>query len=96
MLVKVLLLNPPWPGKGIGTRSQNRIIKQRADMFVQYPLFMGYSSARLRKAGYEVGFIDAIVERLSFDETTNRVQKFDPDVILVESFTPVSIMILII
>ena len=88
MLVKVLLLNPPWPGKGIGTRSQNRIIKQRADMFVQYPLFMGYSSARLRKAGYEVGFIDAIVERLSFDETTNRVQKFDPDVILVESVTP--------
>ena len=26
--MKVVLLNPPWPGTGIGTRSQNRIIKK--------------------------------------------------------------------
>ena len=43
----VLIVNPPWPGKGYGTRSQNRIIKHRSDKFLQYPLFLGYSAAQL-------------------------------------------------
>ena len=30
--MKVLIINPPWEGKGYGTRSQNRIIKQRGEV----------------------------------------------------------------
>jgi anaerobic magnesium-protoporphyrin IX monomethyl ester cyclase len=86
--MKVLLINPPWPGKGIGTRSQNRIIKQRADMYVQYPIMMGYSCAVLKRDGHEVIYIDSVLDGLGYEETTKRIKQFGPDVIVMETVTP--------
>lgn len=86
--MRILLLNPPWPGSGIGTRSQNRIIKKRGDLYLQYPILMGYSCARLRQCGYEVIYIDAVRERLTYKETTKRVKAFKPGVIFLETVTP--------
>ncbi len=86
--MKVLLLNPPWPGPGVGTRSQNRIIKRRADMYLQYPILMGYASARLRKAGHIVKYIDAVLDKLDYKQTNEQIKEFNPDVIFMETVTP--------
>lgn len=86
--MKVLLINPPWPGKGFGTRSQNRIIKQRADKYLQFPLFLGYASAILRKDGHQVFYIDSVVQEMGEEETYKKVEKLKPDVILMETTTP--------
>jgi len=86
--MRVLLLNPPWPGKGIGTRSQNRIIKKRSDMYLQFPLFMAYSCAQLKKAGHKVIYIDSVLDQLSYKNTTKRIKEFKPEVIFVETVTP--------
>ncbi len=86
--MKILLINPPWPGKGFGTRSQNRIIKQRADKFLQYPLYLGYTAAVLKKLGHEVHYIDSVYQEISEEETNKRVQETKPDVILMETTTP--------
>jgi anaerobic magnesium-protoporphyrin IX monomethyl ester cyclase len=86
--MKVLLINPPWPGKGFGTRSQNRIIKQRADKFLQYPLYLGYTSAQLKKLGHEVFYIDSVYQELNEEQTNKKVQEIKPDVIIMETTTP--------
>lgn len=86
--MKVLLINPPWPGKGYGTRSQNRIIKQRADKYLQFPLFLGYASAMLKEQGHEVEYIDAVYQEFTPKETLRRIKELKPDVVLMETTTP--------
>ena len=84
----VLIINPPWPGKGYGTRSQNRIIKHRSDKFLQYPVFLAYSAAALQEAGHKVSYLDSVIRDLDIDQTVNEVKKIAPDIIFMETTTP--------
>ncbi len=84
----VLIINPPWPGKGYGTRSQNRIIKHRSDKFLQFPIFLAYSSAQLKQAGCKVSYIDSVISDMDIAQTTARVKSLDPDIIFMETTTP--------
>lgn len=86
--MRVLIINPPWEGKGYGTRSQNRIIKQRGDKYLQYPLFLAYSAAQLKADGHEVFFIDSVIHEISQKETDKEITKINPDVIFMETTTP--------
>lgn len=86
--MKVLIINPPWPGKGFGTRSQNRIIKKRADKFIQFPLLLAYASSNLRKHGHDVVFLDSIMDEIGMDETMRRIGHVRPDVVIMETTTP--------
>ena len=86
--MQVLIINPPWPGKGFGTRSQNRIIKHRSDKFLQYPIFLAYSAAQLKKAGQDVTYIDSVIQDLDFDQTLQQARRKRPDVIFMETTTP--------
>lgn len=86
--MKVLIINPPWPGKGFGTRSQNRIIKHRSDKFLQYPIFLAYSAAQLKKSGFDVTYIDSVIQDLDSDQTIIEAKRRRPDVIFMETTTP--------
>ena len=86
--MRVLLINPPWPGKGFGTRSQNRIIKHRADKFLQYPLFLSYAASNSRENGHDVFWIDSVIEEIGLEETLSKMYKINPEVILMETTTP--------
>lgn len=86
--MKVLIINPPWPGKGYGTRSQNRIIKHRSDKFLQYPIFLAYSAAQLKAASHHVAYIDSVIEDLNMDQTLNAAREKQPDVVFMETTTP--------
>jgi len=86
--MNVILLNPPWPGPGIGTRSQNRIIKKRSDLYLQFPILMAYSCACLKQGGHDVVFIDAVRDGLDYEQTTEKVIQADPDIIVMETVTP--------
>jgi len=86
--MQVLIINPPWPGKGFGTRSQNRIIKHRSDKFLQYPIFLAYSAAQLKKAGQDVTYIDSVIQDLDFDQTRRQAREKRPDVLFMETTTP--------
>lgn len=86
--MRVLIINPPWPGKGYGTRSQNRIIKHRSDKYLQYPIFLAYSAAQLKKAGHEVYYIDSVIQDLDTKKTWAEAKKKAPDVIFMETTTP--------
>ena len=86
--MQVLIINPPWPGKGFGTRSQNRIIKHRSDKFLQYPIFLAYSAAQLKKSGFGVSYIDSVIQDFDSDQTITEARKRKPDVIFMETTTP--------
>ncbi len=86
--MKVLIINPPWPGKGYGTRSQNRIIKHRSDKFLQYPIFLGYSAAQLKASGHTVAYIDSVIQDLDMDQTLVQAKRAKPEVIFMETTTP--------
>ena len=86
--MRILIINPPWPGKGFGTRSQNRIIKHRSDKFLQYPIFLAYSAAQLKQAGHEVRYIDSVIQDLDLQQTLACAKSADPDVIFMETTTP--------
>jgi len=86
--MQVLIINPPWPGKGFGTRSQNRIIKHRSDKFLQYPIFLAYSAAQLKAAGFNVVYIDSVIQNFDFDRTIVEAKRAHPDVIFMETTTP--------
>jgi radical SAM superfamily enzyme YgiQ (UPF0313 family) len=86
--MRVLIVNPPWPGKGFGTRSQNRIIKHRSDKFLQYPIFLAYSASQLKNAGHSVSYIDSVIQDFDLQRTEMEAQKALPDVIFMETTTP--------
>lgn len=86
--MKVLIINPPWPGKGFGTRSQNRIIKHRSDKFLQYPIFLAYSAAQLKASGHNVAYIDSVIQDLNMDQTLVQARQAKPEVIFMEPTTP--------
>ncbi|MBI4739541.1 radical SAM protein [Candidatus Woesearchaeota archaeon] len=86
--MKCLLINPPWPGKGYGTRSQNRIIKHRADKFLQYPLFMSYAASNLRENGHDVTWYDAVIKEVGLEETLKWMRPLQFDMIMMETTTP--------
>ena len=84
----VLIINPPWPGKGYGTRSQNRIIKHRSDKFLQYPVFLAYSASQLIASGHDVSYLDSVIQNLDMAQTITRVKDIGPEVIFMETTTP--------
>src|SRR5208337_1794215 len=86
--MRVLIINPPWPGKGFGTRSQNRIIKHRSDKFLQYPVFLAYSAAQLKTAGHKVSYIDSVIQDFDLPRTITEAVKAEPEVIFMETTTP--------
>jgi len=86
--MNVLIINPPWPGKGFGTRSQNRIIKHRSDKFLQYPIFLAYSASQLIQAGHSVNYIDSVIKDLDLPQTIAAAKDVNPDVIFMETTTP--------
>ena len=86
--MRVLIINPPWPGKGFGTRSQNRIIKHRSDKFLQYPIFLAYSASQLQEEGHAVSYIDSVIQDLDLNKTVAEAEKNSPEVIFMETTTP--------
>lgn len=84
----VLIINPPWPGKGYGTRSQNRIIKHRSDKFLQYPIFLAYSASQLKASGHHVSYMDSVIQDLDLPQTLGVAKRLKPEVIFMETTTP--------
>ena len=86
--MKVLVANPPWPGPGYGARSDVRWPHKRSDKYIEYPIYLAYTAAVVEEAGFEVSFIDAIMEELSIQEFAQQVHSLGPRLVLIETSTP--------
>jgi anaerobic magnesium-protoporphyrin IX monomethyl ester cyclase len=86
--MNVLVANPPWPGPGYGARSDVRWPHKRSDKYIEYPIYLSYTVAVVEQAGFDVSFIDAIMDELSIEAFGQRVQELGPRLALVETSTP--------
>ena len=86
--MKVLVANPPWPGPGYGARSDVRWPHKRSDKYIEYPIYLSYTAAVVEQAGFDVAFIDAIMDELSIEEFATEVHDLGPRLALIETSTP--------
>jgi anaerobic magnesium-protoporphyrin IX monomethyl ester cyclase len=86
--MNVLVANPPWPGPGYGARSDVRWPHKRSDKYIEYPIYLSYTVAVVEEAGFEVSFIDAIMDELDIEPFARRVADLAPRLALIETSTP--------
>lgn len=86
--MRVLVTNPPWPGPGYGARSDVRWPHKRSDKYLEYPIYLAYTVAVLEKAGFEVGFLDGVMEEMSIAQFAEAVAKEEPRLVVMECSTP--------
>ena len=86
--MRVLVANPPWPGPGYGARSDVRWPHKRSDKYIEYPIYLSYTVAVVEEAGFEVSFIDAIMDELGIEEFAREVHDLKAGLVLLETSTP--------
>lgn len=88
--LKVAISYPPLISKkGIPRLSQNRQFFWSKVESNIYPLIPGFAATLLKQNGFQVFWDDAIAEKLSYSQWIKRIKKFTPDLIMIESKTPV-------
>jgi len=88
--MKIAISFPPLESdKGTPLLSQNRQFQWFNSPTYIYPVIPAYLATVLKANGHEVFWDDGIAEGLSYDQWLARIIKEQPDVIVIESKTPV-------
>lgn len=88
--MKISISYPPLESdKGTPLLSQNRQFQWFSEPTYIYPMVPAYAATLLKENGFEVIWDDAIAEGLTYDQWLNRIKKEKPDVIAIETKTPV-------
>jgi len=87
---KIFISYPPLENpKGTAFLSQNRQFQWTNTGNVIYPIIPAYGATLLAKNGYEVYWDDAIAKRQSYNDWLENIIKQKPDLIFIETKTPV-------
>jgi len=89
-IMKISISYPPLQSeKGIPLLSQNRQFQWFSNPTFIYPVVPAYAASLLQARGHEVFWDDGIAEGLSFEQWLKRIKREKPDIIALESKTPV-------
>src|SRR3989304_7577159 len=87
----VAILYPPISKEGrFPTMGQNRQFKftNTAESFPP-PIVPGYAATMLKEDGHKVLWHDGIINRIQIDEYDKVLRDFEPDVVMIETKTPI-------
>ncbi|GMR04832.1 MAG: hopanoid biosynthesis associated radical SAM protein HpnJ [Thermodesulfobacteriota bacterium] len=88
--MKVFISYPPLSSdKGVPLLAQNRQFQWFREPTYIYPVVPAYAATVLKGAGFDVVWDDAIAEGISYEEWIERVVRAAPDVVVIETKTPV-------
>ena len=88
--LKIAISYPPLESKkGTPCLGQNRQFQWFNDPTYIYPVIPAYAASLLKEKGYEVFWDDAIAEELNYSEWLERIIQEKPDIIAIETKTPV-------
>jgi radical SAM superfamily enzyme YgiQ (UPF0313 family) len=87
---KVSLSSPPLISqKGVPFLSQNRQFQWTNTGNVIYPIVPAYAATLLQSNGFKILWDDAVAQKLSYKSWLSRIIKYKPNLIAIESKTPV-------
>lgn len=87
---KISISYPPLPSeKGTPLLAQNRQFQWFSNPTFIYPMVPACAATLLKKNGYNVLWDDGIAEELTFEQWFLRLFKFNPNLVVIESKTPV-------
>lgn len=88
--MKVTIAYPPLENdKGVPLLSQNRQFQWFNSPTYIYPMVPAYAATMLDRAGHEVAWVDGIAEEISYSTWLDRMMGSSPDLIAIETKTPV-------
>lgn len=88
--MKIAISFPPLESeKGIPLLAQNRQFQWFNNPTYIYPMIPAYTATLLKKNGYDVIWDDGIAEGLSYKKWLDRIIREKPDVVVIETKTPV-------
>ena len=87
--MKILISYPPLQGKGSPMLTQNRQFQWYHVGSYIYPVVSAYTATLLQKEGYDVIWNDCIAQQWSFERFEDFFRRESPDMIVMESKTPV-------
>ncbi len=88
--MKVMITYPPLESdKGVPLLSQNRQFQWFNSPTYIYPMVPAYAATMLKNSGHDVFWEDGIAEELKYSEWLHKVERRAPDVIAMETKTPV-------
>ncbi len=88
--MKVTISYPPIHSeKGVPLLSQNRQFQYFQSPTYIYPVVPAYAATLLDNAGYEVVWDDGIAEEKAYSQWLNDLEHISPDVVMIETKTPV-------
>src|SRR5665647_473002 len=88
--MKISISYPPIEsGKGVPLLSQNRQFQYFKSPTYIYPVVPAYAATMLNQSGYQVIWDDAIAQEKSYQQWLTDIERIKPEVIMIESKTPV-------
>jgi radical SAM superfamily enzyme YgiQ (UPF0313 family) len=88
--MKIMIAYPPLKSdKGVPLLGQNRQFQWFNNPTYIYPMVPAYAASLLKEKGYDVIWADGIAEEMSEEEYIELIKKENPDLIMIESKTPV-------
>ena len=89
--MKILIGYPPlWKKGKIPLLGQNRQFRYSSSHEVRiYPIVPSVAATMLANSGHSVLYLDGIVKRLTSNEFMQRFTKFNPDLVAIETKTPI-------
>lgn len=88
--MKIAISYPPIPSiKGTPTVSQSRQFQWFNEPTYIFPVIPAYAATMLKEKGFDVLFLDGIAKGLTSDQWISKLKEFKPDLISIETKTPV-------
>ncbi|MBU2577920.1 B12-binding domain-containing radical SAM protein, partial [Patescibacteria group bacterium] len=88
--MKIAIAYPPLATiKGTPLLSQNRQYQVSPFSYFIYPVVPAYAASLLKERGYEVYWLDGLAEKWNYERWLGEVKKIKPDLIFIETKTPV-------
>ena len=88
--MKISISYPPiYSEKGVPLLSQNRQFQYFKSPTYIYPVVPAYAATMLENSGYDVIWDDGIAEEKSYSQWLKDLEHNNPDVIMIETKTPV-------
>ena len=88
--MKIAIAYPPLESeKGVPLLGQNRQFQWAHDPWTAYPMVPAYAATMLKNAGYKVIWLDGIAGEQTYSEWLSDVKKEKPDLLMIETKTPV-------